>query len=83
MAAPQPRPPTTPHPSGPAPRDPAQLRAANVRTALVFASIALTFFVGVIVSKYLGGYRVGMSIVGFAALVFIVFAIGRVLRKGR
>ena len=42
--------------TAPAPRDPAQLRAANVRTALVLASIALTFFFGVIVSKYLGGY---------------------------
>ena len=36
-------------------RDPARLRAANVRTALVLASIALTFFVGVIASKYMGG----------------------------
>jgi len=64
-------------------RDPARQRAANVRTALVLLSIALTFFFGVIVSKYLGGYEVGMSVVGFAVFVFLVFAIGRNLRKGK
>jgi hypothetical protein len=64
-------------------RDPVRLRAANVRTALVLTSIALTFFFGVIVSKYLGGYEVGMSVVGFAVLVFLVFAIGRNLRNGQ
>jgi len=64
-------------------RDPARLRAANVRTALVLFSIALTFFFGVMVSKYLGGYEVGMSVVGFAVFVFLVFAIGRNLRKGQ
>jgi hypothetical protein len=64
-------------------RDPAQQRAANVRTALVLLSIALTFFFGVIVSKYLGGYEIGMSVVGFAVFVFLVFAIGRNLRKGQ
>jgi hypothetical protein len=69
-------------PTAPA-RDPAGTRAANVRTALVLASIALTFFFGVIVSKYLGGYETGMSVVGFAVFVFLVFAIGRNLRKGQ
>ncbi len=64
-------------------RDPARIRAANVRTALVLFSIALTFFVGVIASKYMGGYETGMSVVGFAVFVFLVFAIGRNLRKGQ
>ena len=64
-------------------REPARLRAANVRTALVLLSIALTFFFGVMVSKYLGGYEVGMSVVGFAVFVFLLFAIGRNLRKGQ
>ena len=73
---------TNEQPAAPA-RDPVAQRAANVRTALVLASIALTFFVGVIVSKYLGGYEVGMSVVGFAVFVFLVFAIGRNLRKGQ
>jgi hypothetical protein len=64
-------------------RDSAGERAANVRTALVLLSIALTFFFGVIVSKYLGGYEIGMSVVGFAVFIFLVFAIGRNLRKGQ
>ena len=62
-------------------RDPASVRRSNVRTALVFLAIALTFFFGVIASKFLGGYEVGMSIVGFAVFVFLVFAIGRNLRS--
>lgn len=56
-------------------------RARNVRTALVFLLIALTFFFGAIFSKYMGGYEVGMSVVGFAIFVFLVFAIGRNLRS--
>lgn len=64
-------------------RDPAQLRRSNLRTALVLASIAATFFVGVIASKFMGGYEVGMSVVGFAVFLFLCFAIGRNLRRGR
>ena len=66
-----------------APRDGARLRAANVRTALVLLAIATTFFVGVIASKYMGGYEVGMSVVGFGVFLFLCLAIGRNLRKGR
>jgi len=64
-------------------RDPAQMRRSNLRTALVLASIAATFFFGVIASKFMGGYEIGMSVVGFAVFVFLCFAIGRNLRKGR
>ena len=64
-------------------RDPAQLRRSNLRTALVLASIAATFFVGVIASKFMGGYEVGMSVVGFGVFLFLCFAIGRNLRRGR
>jgi len=64
-------------------RDAAQLRRSNVRTALVLASIAATFFVGVIASKFMGGYEVGMSVVGFAVFLFLCFAIGRNLRRDR
>ncbi len=66
-------------PNAPA-RDPARMRATNVRTALVLLAIALTFFFGVIASKYLGGYETGMSIVGFAVFLFLALAIGRNLR---
>ena len=67
----------------PGTRDAGQLRRSNVRTALVLASIAATFFVGVIASKFMGGYEVGMSVVGFAVFLFLCFAIGRNLRRGR
>jgi hypothetical protein len=64
-------------------RDPAQLRRSNVRIALALASIAATFFVGVIATKFMGGYEVGMSVVGFGVFLFLCLAIGRNLRKGR
>jgi hypothetical protein len=67
----------------PATRDAARIRKANVRTALVLASIAATFFFGVIASRYMGGYEVGMSVVGFGVFLFLCFAIGRNLIKGR
>ena len=60
-----------------------RLRTSNVRTALVLLSIAATFFVGVIAAKFIGGYEFGMSVVGFAVFLFLVFAIGRNLRRGR
>jgi hypothetical protein len=55
-------------------------RRANVRLGLVLASIAATFFAGVIVARYLGGMEFGMSFVGLVALVLLVFAIARNLR---
>jgi hypothetical protein len=65
------------------PNGASRLRTSNVRTALVLASIAATFFVGVIAAKFMGGYEVGMSVVGFAVFVFLALAIGRNLRRGR
>jgi hypothetical protein len=59
----------------------ARSRAANVRTALVFASIAIAFFVGIIATKWMGGPIVGIGVMGVAVVVFLVFAIGRSLRK--
>ena len=58
-----------------------RLKRANVRTALVFASIALVFFAGILAAKMLGDPVAGMSVLGLAVLVFLVFAIGRNLRK--
>ncbi len=52
-------------------------RSANLRTAWILGSVALTFFVGVIAAKFMGGYEVGMSIVGVAVLLFLALAIGR------
>jgi hypothetical protein len=56
-------------------------RAANVRTALVFASIALVFFLGIIATKWIGGPTIGIGVMGGAVLLFLVFAIGRSLRR--
>jgi LytS/YehU family sensor histidine kinase len=56
-------------------------RAANLRTALAFASIAATFFVGIIAARILGGPVVGIGVMSVAVLLFLVFAIGRSLRR--
>jgi hypothetical protein len=56
-------------------------RSANLRTALVFASIAAVFFVGIIVAHAIGGPVVGVGVMGVAVLLFLVFAIGRSLRR--
>jgi hypothetical protein len=61
--------------------DDARRKSANLRTALVFASIALVFFVGIIATKWMGGPTIGIGVMGAAVLVFLVFAIGRNLRK--
>jgi putative effector of murein hydrolase LrgA (UPF0299 family) len=53
----------------------------NLRTALVFASIAALFFVGIIVAHAVGGPLAGVSVMGAAALLFLVVAIGRNLKR--
>ena len=58
-----------------------RLRSANVRTALVLASIAAVFFVGIVVAKFVGDTATGMTVLGAAVLLFLVLAIGRNLRK--
>ncbi len=61
----------------------ARLRVSNRRTALTLASIAAVFFVGIIASKFMGGYTTGIGVVGAAVLLYLVVAIGRNLRSGR
>jgi K+-sensing histidine kinase KdpD len=63
------------------PDDARRLKSANLRTALVFASIALVFFVGIIATKWMGGPTIGIGAMGIAVLVFLVFAIARNLRR--
>ena len=58
-----------------------RLRRANVHTALVLASIAAVFFVGIVVAKFVGDTSTGMAVLGAAVLLFLVVAIGRNLRK--
>ncbi len=52
-------------------------KAANLRTALVFASIAVAFFVGIIVARVVGGPVIGVGVMGAVVIVFLAFAIGR------
>lgn len=56
-------------------------RASAVRTALVLASIAAVFFFGIIASHWIGGDTVRIGVVGGAVLLFLLFGIGRHLRK--
>ena len=58
-----------------------RLRSANVRTAIVLASIAAVFFVGIVVAKLIGDTATAMAVLGAAVLLFLVLAIGRNLRK--
>jgi len=59
----------------------AQLRRSNVRTALVLASVALVFFVGILATRFIGDGQSGITVLGGAVLLFLILAIGRNLRK--
>jgi putative effector of murein hydrolase LrgA (UPF0299 family) len=60
---------------------PTSTNGRNLRTALVFATIAAVFFVGIIVAHAIGGPLVGVSVMGAAVLLFLVVAIGRNLKR--
>ena len=57
------------------------MRSAHVKTALVLLLIALVFFFGIIFAKYVGDASTGMTVIGFAILLFLVVAIGRGIRR--
>jgi hypothetical protein len=59
----------------------ARVRRANVRTALVLASIAVVFFLGIVFAKFMGDGSTGMTVLGAGVLLFLALAIGRNLRK--
>jgi hypothetical protein len=56
-------------------------RAASRRTAFVLGSVAVVFFAGVILAQYSGSPGVGIAVLGFAILAFLIVAIGRNVRK--
>ena len=60
-----------------------RLRASNRRTALILASIAAVFFVGIIATRWMGGEALGIGIMSTVVLLFLVVAIGRNLRSKR
>jgi hypothetical protein len=62
-------------------RDRESQRMASRRTAWVLASIAVVFFVGVILAQYAGSPSVGIAVLGFAIIGFLIVAIGRNVRK--
>jgi hypothetical protein len=62
-------------------RDRDSQRAASRRTAWVLASIAVVFFVGVILAQYAGSPSVGIAVLGFAIIGFLIVAIGRNVRN--
>ena len=43
----------------------------------MLAAIAFVFFVGVIVSHYLGGVTAGLAVLGVAIMLYLAVAIGR------
>jgi len=59
----------------------AKVRSANVRTAAILFAIAGVFFLGFIVSRFMGDSATGMTVVGIAVLLFLVIAIGRNLKS--
>ena len=61
--------------------DKPNVRSANVRTALVLLSIALVFFFGIIFAKFVGDASTGMTVIGFAVLLYLAVSIGRNLRR--
>jgi hypothetical protein len=65
----------------PPPQSAERIRRANVRTALVLASIAVVFFVGILAVKLMGDTSTGMTVLGSAVLLFLALAIGRNLLK--
>jgi hypothetical protein len=63
--------------------DAARLRAANLRTGIALGVIAVLFFVGVLVTEYIGGPLTAITVTGTAVLAFLAVGIGRHLRKPR
>lgn len=57
-------------------------RGVNLRTALILLSIAAVFFGGIIASQYTGGNAVGIGVLGFAIIGFLLVTVGRKLRRG-
>lgn len=57
-------------------------QGANLRTALILFSIAAVFFGGIIASQYTGGNAVGIGVLGFAIIGFLLVTVSRKLRRG-
>jgi hypothetical protein len=62
-------------------RDDPAVRASIRRTALILASIAIVFFLGVFASRLFGDTSIGMTVIGAAVFLFLLLGIGRHLGK--
>ena len=62
-------------------RDARRMKAANRRTGFVLLAIALLFFFGIILSRFIESPAVSIGVVGGAVLLYLVVAIGRHLRQ--
>ena len=51
------------------------------RTAWILASIAVVFFAGLFASRLVGDASLAMTIVGAAVFFFLLFGIGRHLKR--
>ena len=58
-----------------------RLKAANRRTGLLLAGIAALFFAGIILTRLFDDPVVSTAVMGGAAILFLLIAIGRHLRK--
>jgi hypothetical protein len=63
------------------PRDDPAVRANIRRTAWILASIAVVFFAGVFASRLVGDASLAMTLIGGAVFAFLLFGIGRHLRR--
>ena len=57
------------------------VRANIRRTAWILASIAVMFFVGLFASRLIGDTSLAMTALGAAVFFFLLFGIGRHLRR--
>ena len=62
-------------------RDDPAVRANIRRTAWILASIAVVFFAGVFASRLIGDASLAMTVIGGSVFAFLLFGIGRHLRR--
>ena len=62
-------------------RDDPAVRANIRRTGVILASIAVVFFLGVFASRLIGDTSLAMTVIGGSVFAFLLFGIGRHLKR--
>ena len=62
-------------------RDDPAVRANIRRTGVILASIAVVFFLGVFATRFIGDTSLAMTVIGGSVFAFLLFGIGRHLRR--